>query len=249
MLNFVRQQEQDHGGDLFGSGRGGPADAAPRATGGRSCCRSAGRAAARSPACRCSPDAPSCSGCCTSSARSAGPRALVRAAPRPCWRSRPSHGGAAQAEHRGDVDDRAAAWRFFIAGIAALQPRKVPSPLMSLTRRNSASVQSSIELRTPTPAAFRSPCRPPNVLDRCRYRLVPGCLSSVTSSGTKCARVAKLAARARPPGLVAVGQHRLAALAHDQPRRRRADARGAAAHEHDLVLKARQRAASSSGRW
>src|SRR3954470_3039412 len=52
---------------------------------------------------------------------------------------------------------------FAIAGIACLQPRKVPMELMSLTRRYSSSVQSSIELRTPTPAAFSSPCRPPNV--------------------------------------------------------------------------------------
>src|SRR5437764_13622516 len=51
----------------------------------------------------------------------------------------------------------------FIDGMAALQPRNVPSALMSLTRRYSSSVQSSIELRTPTPAAFKSPCRPPNL--------------------------------------------------------------------------------------
>ena len=72
-------------------------------------------------------------------------------------------GGAAQAEHRGDVDDRAAARPALIAGIAVLQPRNVPSELMSLTRRYSSRVQSSIELRTPTPAAFSSPCRPPKV--------------------------------------------------------------------------------------
>ena len=51
----------------------------------------------------------------------------------------------------------------FIAGMACLQPRNVPSELMSLTLRYSARVQSSIELRTPTPAAFSSPCSAPNV--------------------------------------------------------------------------------------
>src|SRR6266545_5396402 len=86
---------------------------------------------------------------------------------------------------------------FFIAGIAALQPRNVPSPLMSLTRRNSASVQSSIELRTPTPAAFRSPCRPPNFLTVAATALFQAA-SSVTSSGTNNAPSPSSAASARP---------------------------------------------------
>src|ERR1044072_5747777 len=85
----------------------------------------------------------------------------------------------------------------FIAGIAALQPRKVPSPLMSLTRRYSARLQSSIELRTPTPAAFRRPCRPPNFSTVAETALFHAA-SSVTSSGTKSAASPSSAARARP---------------------------------------------------
>src|SRR5215218_3937932 len=85
----------------------------------------------------------------------------------------------------------------FIAGIAALQPRKVPSPLMSLTRRYSARLQSSIELRTPTPAAFSRPCRPPNVSTVAATALFHAG-SSVTSSGTKRPASPSSAARARP---------------------------------------------------
>src|SRR5918994_2065304 len=80
---------------------------------------------------------------------------------------------------------------------AALQPRKVPSPLMSLTRRYSASVQSSIELRTPTPAAFRSPCRPPNLSTVAATALFHA-VSSVTSRATKSAASPSSPASARP---------------------------------------------------
>src|ERR1700730_4002551 len=84
-----------------------------------------------------------------------------------------------------------------IAGMADLQPRNVPSELMSLTRRYSASVQSSIELRTPTPAAFSRPCSPPNL-----STLAPTALcqpaSWVTSRVTNSAASPSSAASARP---------------------------------------------------
>src|SRR5882724_9156080 len=83
------------------------------------------------------------------------------------------------------------------AGRAALQPRKVPSALMSLTRRYSAKVQSSIELRTPTPAAFRSPCRPPNVpVVAATAFCQPS--SWVTSSGTNADAAPSSTLSARP---------------------------------------------------
>src|SRR5262245_33987585 len=85
----------------------------------------------------------------------------------------------------------------FMAGIALLQPRKVPSELMSLTRRYSSRLQSSIELRTPTPAAFRRPCRPPKLstVVATAFRQAG---SSVTSSGTKRAALPSSAASVRP---------------------------------------------------
>src|SRR4029077_17034782 len=86
---------------------------------------------------------------------------------------------------------------FFIAGTALLQPRKVPSELMSLTRRYSSRLQSSIELRTPTPAAFSKPCRPPWVSTVVATAFSPAA-PSATSSGTKRAALPSSAASARP---------------------------------------------------
>src|SRR5690349_6915507 len=84
-----------------------------------------------------------------------------------------------------------------IAGIACLQPRKVPIELMSLTRRYSSRVQSSIELRTPTPAAFRSPCRPPKISTVAATAFAQAA-SSVTSSGMNWDASPSSCASARP---------------------------------------------------
>src|SRR5580704_14122993 len=83
------------------------------------------------------------------------------------------------------------------AGIADLQPRNVPSELISLTRRYSANVQSSIELRTPMPAAFRRPCRPPNLSTLAATALCQPA-SWVTSRVTNSAASPSSAASARP---------------------------------------------------
>src|ERR1700716_2365007 len=85
----------------------------------------------------------------------------------------------------------------FSAGIAVLQPRNVPSELMSLTRRYSASVQSSIELRTPTPAAFSRPCSPPNLSTLAATAFCQPA-SWVTSRATNNAAPPSSAASARP---------------------------------------------------
>src|SRR5258707_8282660 len=83
------------------------------------------------------------------------------------------------------------------AGIAVLQPRNVPSALISLTRRYSASVQSSMELRTPAPAAFRRPCRPPNLSTLAATAFCQPA-SWVTSRVTNSAASPSSAASARP---------------------------------------------------
>src|SRR5580704_7418584 len=83
-------------------------------------------------------------------------------------------------------------------GIAVLQPRNVPSELISLTRRYSANVQSSIELRTPMPAAFRRPCRPPNLSTLAATALCQPA-SWVTSRVTNSAASPSSATTALPP--------------------------------------------------
>src|SRR4051812_19538037 len=85
----------------------------------------------------------------------------------------------------------------FIAGIAVLQPRNVPIELMSLTRRYSSRLQSSIELRTPMPAALSRPCKPPQLLTAVATAFCQAA-SSVTSSGTNRADLPSSAASARP---------------------------------------------------
>src|SRR5471030_2224418 len=75
---------------------------------------------------------------------------------------------------------------FFIAAKAALQPRKVPIEFISLTRRYSSRLQSSIVLRTPMPAAFKRPCRAPKVSTVVATAFCQAG-SSVTSRGTKIA--------------------------------------------------------------
>ena len=80
-------------------------------------------------------------------------------------------------------------------------------------------------------------------LHRRRDGLLPGRLVGDVERHERRA-LAELAREGAALGLVAVGQHGLAAFAQHQARGLGADAGGAAAHQHDLILEA-QRTASS----
>ena len=83
-------------------------------------------------------------------------------------------------------------------------------------------------------------------LDAGGDRALPGrFLGDIQGHEQRC--IAQVACERAAPGLVAVGQNRLAALAHDQPGALGADARRAAAHQHDLVRETGHGATFSSG--
>src|SRR4029450_10406042 len=137
-------------------------------------------------------------------------------------------GGAAQAEHRGDVDDRAATRRFHrrdrgLAAEEGAQPVDVidaavfgeRAVLDRVAHAYAGRVQETVQ------AAER--------LDGCRNGLVPGRLVGDVE-GNEVPGIAELLGERAAFGLVAVGQHRLAALADDQPGGRGANARGAPAY-------------------
>ena len=197
-----------------------------------------GRGAARSSACRCSPDAPSCSGCCISAARNASPTLLVREPHRAlCWRSRPSPGR----RRAGRAPEE----------MLTIEPPPTCALRGLLHRRDGrlAAEEGAQRIDVVDPAVFLERA----VLDRAAHadagrveRAHAGCRTwpsslrrpaaslarSVTSRVTNSEAAPSSSREGAAAGLVAVGDHGPAALAHDQAGGFRADTRRAAAHQH-----------------